>query len=69
MRKFWLLPTVSVRVSVAVIKRHCQKQLGEEKMYYKLAFYIIAFEGSQGRTLQAGADRGQGGVLLTDLLL
>ena len=45
---------VLVKVSIAVIKTHDQKQLGRKNIYSNLAYSQSIIQGSQGRNLEAG---------------
>lgn len=48
--------SVLVRISIAVMKYHDQKKLGEKRVYLYTSISLFVTEGSQGRILEAGAD-------------
>jgi hypothetical protein len=53
----WVFCDVLVRVTVAVMKHHEQKQLGKGRVYLAYALTsLFTTEGSQDRNLEAGAE-------------
>jgi hypothetical protein len=67
----WDTEGVLVRVTIAVMKHHDQKQLGEERVYmaYQCSSLKEVRTGTQARQEPGGRSwcRGHGGVLLTEL--
>lgn len=66
---FYIGEAHCLRVSIAMVKHHGQKRLGEERVYFSFHFHITIHQWGksgqeQGKNLEAETDgRGSGGVL------